>query len=133
MKFIRKNGRIIPIRDGQSPAAKGQKVQKAKITGFSFKTKVKNTTAGSRFKEGAEVGGWTGGILGGVGGLSAGGLKGAVAGAVIGAAGLGLLQGGIHAGFGSRKKVSMVVDGIHTNKGLVKFGKRKKNSGGTSV
>ncbi len=75
MRFIRKNGRVIPIRE-KSDGSRKQGVE----TTFKF-TKV-HTTAKSRFKDGAKMGGVIGSVIGlqfGLRGAAAGGALGALA------------------------------------------------------
>lgn len=127
VKFIRKHGRIIPIR------SKGSSVpQKAKIQDVQFSFKQKKTTAGGRAKDAAKNWGGAGAFIGGLSGLQFG-LRGGLAGAAIGGAALAGLAAPLAAAFGSRKQTVMSIKSFGTNKG--RFGlekgkfKKLKNGG----
>jgi len=128
VKFIRKNGRIIPIR-AKNGAGKSVAIKEKSYTG----TKTVKMDAGDRFskgfskwgKIGAGVGAVTGAAIGGAIGHAEKGLKGVVAGAALGGAyaavtgGLnwGLVGGGLTAAFGKRN-------------GQIKIRKKKMTSRG---
>lgn len=112
VKFIRKGGRIIPIR------------QKAKIQTVEFEFKQKKTTAGGRAKEAAKNWGGAGAFIGAVSGLQFG-LRGGLAGAAIGGAALAGLAAPLAAAFGSRKRTEMRISSFGTNKGKIKIPKKR--------
>lgn len=111
MKFIRKNGRIVPIKEEGDPKRGERKVThnngKHEVT---LTLKDKKTTIGERFKNGATLGLALGGTIGAeIGGSNAGPsiksvAKGSIKGAGIGMAIGGLAIGALNALIGRRKK-----------------------------
>jgi hypothetical protein len=118
VKFIRKNGHIIPIRSGAGHGHSGghQPMSKKAHTVATWKMTSKNTTAGSRFKDGLKAGAVVGGAAGAFVGSQMG-LKGAIAGAAGGSAALGLFTAGAQAAFGPRKNYDVQLQSIRRYKG----------------
>ena len=110
VRFIRKGGRVIPIR------------QKAKIESVEFQFKQKKTTAGGRAKEAAKAWGGAGALIGGISGAQFG-LRGMVGGAAIGGAALAGIAAPLAAAFGARKQTFMTMKSFGTSKG--RFGIEK--------
>jgi uncharacterized protein YcfJ len=96
MRFIRKNGRVIPIRE-KSDKSRKQGVE----TTFRFSRK--DRPAKARFKEGALAGGILGTFVG-----SALGVKGALGGAAIGS----VVYGAAETAFGRRSTLHMDIKRI---------------------
>jgi hypothetical protein len=114
MKFIRKNGRIIPIKEkGEKKLKRNEtEITRKKANGeqVSLVLSEKKNTIGQRFGRGFSAGAKAGGVLGGILGLvssESSSLKGtlvnAAAGAVGGAASWGSSIGVLNAVFGQRK------------------------------
>jgi hypothetical protein len=115
MRFIRKGGRVIPIRDKSENKPKP----------ILMKISEKKVSAGTRFGDGFKTGAKFGSIVGGISGLvigadmtgrAAGAAGGAIAGAAGGALKIGALVGVINAAFGNRKKTQIYIGTKKKNK-----------------
>lgn len=113
VRFIRKGGRVIPIRQ-----------KNAKIQSVEFEFRQKKTTPGSRAKEAAKTWGGAGAFIGGLSGLQFG-LRGGLAGAAIGGAALSGIAAPLAAAFGARKTTEMRIKSFGTNKGKFKIPRKK--------
>lgn len=103
VRFIRKNGRIIPIKAGSS--GNGNSNRKAETQEKPAKqTQTIKYSAGERAKGGAFLGGVAGTIFGGVMGKGGGSIKSVAIGAAVGGAlGAATLAAG-NAAFGTRQE-----------------------------
>jgi hypothetical protein len=105
VKFVRINGRVVPIRakEGQGPSASQRQRKKMPQTSIqkSYTTPV---TVEERLKTGAKYGAGFGAALGAVGGGFVAGARGAVGGAIGGALNWAILGGAGNALFGSRER-----------------------------
>ena len=99
MRFIRKNGRVIPIREKSD----GSRKQGVETTMHFVKVP---TSAGSRFKSGAK----TGAIVGGLFGLTS--PRNAIANGIAAGAVTALTTGVANAAFGARTRTHMNITSV---------------------
>lgn len=113
MRFIRKNGRVIPIGDKKEAKPKQKTVTIKKIQGYDMKFKTRDVSAGERAKNGAALGAGIGllgaGVFAEIGAKALARHGGEIAGVAIGLTAAAAVGSGLSAAFGRKKQTDVIM------------------------